>query len=55
MLYIFKSSSSADVIMQRFSAEMMLSIIGKTAGKTGVITVSEMDSLIRKIESEIQR
>jgi len=51
MLYTFKSSSAADVIMQRFSAETMLSIIGKTPGKTGVITVSEMDTLIRKIES----
>ncbi len=55
MLYTFKSSSAADVIMQRFSAETMLSIIGKTPGKTGVITVSEMDTLIQKIESELQR
>lgn len=53
MLYTFKSSSAADVIMQRFSAEKMLSVIGKTPGKTGVITVSEMDDLIAKIESEL--
>jgi hypothetical protein len=33
MLYTFKSSSAADVIMQRFSAETMLSIIGKTPEK----------------------
>ena len=55
MLYIFKSSSAADVIMQRFSAETMLSVMGKMPGKTGVITVSEMDTLIQKIESELQR
>jgi hypothetical protein len=55
MLYTFKSSSAADLIMQRFSAEMMLSIIGKTPGKKGVITVSEMDELIQKIEFEIKR
>ena len=55
MLYTFKSSSAADVIMQRFSAETMLSIIGKAPGKTGVISVSEIDDLIQKIESELQR
>jgi cyclopropane-fatty-acyl-phospholipid synthase len=55
MLYTFKSSSAADVIMQRFSAEKMLSVLGKTPGKTGVITVSEMDDLIQKIESELSR
>lgn len=55
MLYTFKSSSGADVIMQRFSAEMILSIIGKKPGKTGVIIVSEMDELIRKIELELKR
>lgn len=41
--------------MQRFSAETMLSIIGKKPGKTGVIAVSEMDELIRKIEFELKR
>lgn len=55
MLYIFKSTSGADVIMKRFNAEAMLSIIGKKPGKTGVITVSEMDELIQKIEFEIKR
>lgn len=55
MLYTFKSSSAADVIMQRFSAEKMLSVIGKIPGKTGVITISEMDDLIEKIESELDR
>jgi cyclopropane-fatty-acyl-phospholipid synthase len=55
MLYTFKSTTGADVIMQRFSAEMMLSVIGKIPGRTGVITVSEMDDLIQKIESELKR
>jgi cyclopropane-fatty-acyl-phospholipid synthase len=55
MLYTFKSTTGADVIMQRFSAETMLSIIGKAPGKTGVITVSEMDELIQKIEYELKR
>lgn len=55
MLYTFRSNSGADVIMQRFSAETMLSIIGKKPGKTGVITVSEMDELIQKIEFELKR
>lgn len=55
MLYTFKSSSAADVIMQRFSAEKMLSIVGKNPGATGVITVSEIDEIILKIESELKR
>ncbi len=55
MLYTFRSSSAADVIMQRFNAEKILSIIGKNPGKVGVITVSEMDEMIQKIESEIER
>lgn len=55
MLYIFKSSSTADVIMQRFIAENILSVIGKPPGKTGVITVSEMDDALSKIEYELER
>ncbi len=54
MLYIFKSSVAADVVMQRFSAEKMLSIIGKSPGKVGVIAVSEMEEIIQKIESELK-
>ena len=55
MLYTFKSSSAADVIMQRFSAEKILSVLGKTQGNTGVIPVSEMVEPIQKIVSELRR
>ena len=55
MIYTFKSSAVADVIMQRFSAEQMLAIIGKQPGEMGVITVSEMPAAIDDIESEIER
>ena len=55
MLYIFKSSSAADVVMQRFSAEKILSVIGKTPSKTGVITLSEIAVAISDIESELER
>jgi Domain of unknown function (DUF1840) len=55
MLYIFTSSSAADVVMQRFSAEKIFSVIGKTLTKTGVISLDEIDAAVEKIESELER
>jgi cyclopropane-fatty-acyl-phospholipid synthase len=54
MIYTFKSPAAADVIMQRFSAEKILSIIGKNSGETGVITVGEMEVAVTRLESEIK-
>ena len=55
MLFIFTSSSAADVVMQRFSAEKIFSVIGKTLTKKGVISLGEIDAAVEKIESELER
>jgi hypothetical protein len=54
MIYKFTSPAAADVIMQRFSAEKILSIIGKNSGETGVITAGEMEVAVARLESEIK-
>lgn len=56
MIYEFKSRATGSVIMTKPVAEWMLQIIGKTPGRTGVITVDQMpgavDALNRAIEQE---
>ncbi len=55
MIYKFTSSAAADVLMQRFSAEQMLSIIDKASGPIGVISVAEIPAAIATLEAEIKR
>jgi len=51
MLYKFKSQASADVIMQQFNGDQMLTIIGKEPSPQGVITVEQMPSAIAALEA----
>lgn len=53
MLYKFKSQASADVIMQKFNGDQMLTIIGKTPSPQGVITVEQMPSAIAALEAAV--
>jgi Domain of unknown function (DUF1840) len=55
MIYKFKSSAGADVLMQRFNAEQMLAIINKKPAAIGVISVAEMSEAIAILEAEINR
>lgn len=56
MIYEFKSRATGSVIMTKPVAEWILQIVGKTPGKTGIITVEQMpgaiDSLNRAIAEE---
>lgn len=56
MIYEFKSRATGSVIMTRAVAEWILQIIGKTPGRTGIITVDQMpgavDALNRAIAQE---
>jgi cyclopropane-fatty-acyl-phospholipid synthase len=56
MIYEFKSRATGTVIMTKPVAEWILQIIGKTPGRTGIITVDQMpgavDALNRAIEQE---
>lgn len=55
MIYTFKSLAASDVVMQVFSVEQILGIIGEKKEKLGVIAVSEIPAAIANIESEIER
>lgn len=55
MLYKFKSQAAAEVIMLQPNAEEMLSIIGKSPGPTGIITVDQAGAAIAALRAEIQR
>ena len=56
MIYEFKSRATGSVIMTKAVAEWILQIIGKTPGRTGIITVEQMpgavDALNRAIAQE---
>ena len=56
MIYEFKSRATGSVIMTKAVAEWILQIVGKTPGRTGIITVEQMpgavDALNRAIEQE---
>lgn len=53
MLYKFKSKNAGDVIMLEPNGRRVLEVIGKTAGPTGIILVSEMASAIAALEAAI--
>lgn len=53
MLYKFKSKNAADVIMLEVTGRQMLEIIGKDAGRTGIILVDQMPAAITAIEAAV--
>ncbi|MFM9902696.1 MAG: DUF1840 domain-containing protein [Polaromonas sp.] len=53
MLYKFKSKNAGDVIMLDATGRQMLEIIGKDAGRTGIILVDQMPAAITAIEAAV--
>ena len=53
MLYKFKSSVCAEVIMLQLNAEELLKIIGKSPGPTGIITKDQIPGAIEALNKEI--
>ena len=53
MLYKFKSKNAGDVIMLDANGRMMLEIIGKDAGPTGIILAAQMPAAIMALQSAI--
>ena len=46
MLYKFKSQAAADVIMQQFNGDQMLTIVGKAPSAQGIVTVAQIPAAI---------
>ncbi len=55
MLYKFKSKASADLIMLKEGAEVILNLIGKQGQVKGIIEVQEIGSAIVALESAMQK
>lgn len=55
MLYKFKSPAGADVIMTQGPAELILEVIGKSAGATGIITLEQIPAALAALRDEVQR
>jgi cyclopropane-fatty-acyl-phospholipid synthase len=55
MLYKFKSTVAADLIMLQPNAEELLKIIGKNPGPTGIVTVAQAGPAIAALQAEIAR
>ena len=53
MLYKFKSKNAGDVIMLEPNGRRVLEVIGKSAGATGIILVSEMPRAIEALRAAI--
>ena len=53
MLYKFKSKNMGDVIMLEVTGRQILEIIGKDAGRTGIILVDQMPAAIKAIEAAV--
>lgn len=53
MLYKFKSSVAADVIMLKPSAEELLKIIGKDPGPTGIVTAEQAPGAVAALKAAI--
>lgn len=53
MLYEFKSRATGSVFMMRSVAEHILHIIGKTPGKTGIITVEQVPGAVAALRKAI--
>lgn len=53
MIYEFKSRATGSVIMTKPVAEWILQIIGKTPGRTGIITVDQMPGAVEVLNRAI--
>ena len=53
MLYKFKSKNTGDVIMLDVTGRQMLEIIGKDAGRTGIILIDQMPAAITAVEAAV--
>ena len=53
MLYKFKTKNAGDVIMLDATGRMMLEIIGKHAGPTGIIQVDQMPAATAALEAAV--
>ena len=53
MIYKFKSQAAAEVIMQKFNGDQMLSIVGKTPSPQGVITVEQIPEAIAALQAAV--
>ena len=51
MIYEFKSQATGTVLMNQGVAETLLQAMGKTPGKTGVITVAQMPEAIDRLNN----
>ncbi|MDB5885106.1 MAG: hypothetical protein JWR74_1277 [Polaromonas sp.] len=55
MLYRFKSKNMGDVIMLEPNGRLMLEIIGKPPGPSGIILPEQMPAAIQALEAAIKR
>ncbi|HVL56554.1 MAG TPA: DUF1840 domain-containing protein [Burkholderiaceae bacterium] len=53
MIYVFKSKATGTVVMTQPVAEKLLSIIGKSPGPQGIITVEQMPAAIAALEQAV--
>lgn len=53
MLYKFKSRATADLIMLEPQGRQIVSIIGKTPGTSGIVTVAQIPAAIAALEAAV--
>ena len=54
MLYKFKSRATADLIMLEPQGRQIVSLIGKTTGASGIVTVAQIPAAIAALEAAVQ-
>lgn len=53
MLYKFKSRAAADLIMLEPHGRQIVSIMGKTPGSSGIVTVAQIPAAIAALEAAV--
>ena len=53
MLYKFKSRSTADLILLEPHGRMLLQLIGKETGPTGIVTVAQIPAALAALEAAV--
>ena len=53
MLYKFKSRATADLIMLEPQGRQIVSLIGKTPGASGIVTVAQIPAAIAALEAAV--
>ena len=53
MLYKFKSRAAADLIMLEPQGRQVVTIMGKTPGASGIVTVAQIPAAIAALESAV--